>query len=348
MPRRQCHLIFDFINSEGIIVLNPKKINNTMQINTSEPKSRSYITEKLTMQKDKNYLFSLDNLSALAICGENSDKYLQGQLTCDVNKVTSSVMQPGALCNIKGRVITLLNAIVWNKTYYLILNRDLQEKVQKTLQKTAMFSKVKIDSENDFKIFGFYLQNKNDIILNLLPEKQYEVVYDENYCCYSLTDQLFIVITSTDAAHNLISKFPDTQIRNTTDWHMLQLQSSIYTIYPETSGIFLPHRLNLQNTSYMSFTKGCFIGQEIIARTQYLAKLKHGMYLYTFKSKETIFSGQKIYSEDGAQEIGEVVDVVLLPNNEYLAACSLLFNHQQHVKFEDNQDLISLHHSALA
>ncbi len=311
-----------------------------MQINTREYQCINGVEQDLILEKNKNYLFNLNYLSTLTVTGDNPEKFLQGQLTCDVNKVTNNNMQPGALCNIQGRIITLLNAILWNKTNYLILPKDLQEKVQKILHKTAIFSKVQVKSENNLESFGFYLQNANDTIPFSLPKNQYDVISNSIYCCYNLAEKMYIIITNK--SNEILNKFSHEQLRHDATWHTLLLKSSIYEIYPSSTAIFLPHRLNLQNTAYLSFTKGCFIGQEIIARTQYLAKLKHSMYLYELNTNEKLYSGQKIYSANDKQEIGELIDYSLLAENKYIVACSLVYEHPNIVKFAEHESLTSL------
>lgn len=313
-----------------------------MQINNREYQSVNNISAELTLDKDKNYLFSLNYLSAISAIGDNPEKYLQGQLTCDVTKITYSNMQPGALCNIQGRIISLLNVILWNNTYYLILPKDLQEKVQKILHKTAMFSKIKITPENNFEIFGFYLQNPKDIVPASLPKAKYEFISNETFCSYSISENLYIIITKSSNSLELLNKFPTQQLRKDLAWHTLLLKSSIYEIYPNSTAIFLPHRLNLQNTSYLSFTKGCFIGQEIIARTQYLAKLKHSMHLYIIKTEEKLHSGQKIYDTGNLQEVGEIIDYSILADNQYIIACSMIFEHPKTVKFAGHENITVL------
>jgi len=313
-----------------------------MQISAREYQSINNITEELTLQNNKNYLFSLNYLSALSATGQKPEQYLQGQLTCDITKVTNQNMQPGALCNLQGRIVTLLNAIVWNNTNYLILPKDLQEKVQKILHKTAVFSKVNVAKADNLAIFGFYLQNLEDKIPCLLPESQYTCISDETHCCYNIEKNLYIIITEKENSNKFLATFQKEQVRKDFAWHSLLLKSFIYEIYPISSAIFLPHRLGLQKTAYLSFKKGCFIGQEIIARTQYLAKLKHGMYLYQIFTEEPLLPGQKIYNKDTKQEIGELIDFTITSENNYIVACSLLTEHPSTVIFADHENFIHL------
>ena len=82
-------------------------------------------------------------------------------------------------------------------------------------------------------------------------------------------------------------------------------------------------RLDLHQTPYLSFNKGCYKGQEIIARMHYKATLKHQLGLYEISTPEKIYSGQKLLNESGA-EVGELVDYSLLGKEHYLVIVSLL------------------------
>ena len=99
--------------------------------------------------------------------------------------------------------------------------------------------------------------------------------------------------------------------------------------------MFLPHRLDLQNSAYISFNKGCFVGQEIIARTHYRAKLKHDVFLYKLETTENLYAGQKLYNPEGSQELGELIDLAYLDDKTYILAASLLFDHPTLIKFAE-------------
>lgn len=91
------------------------------------------------------------------------------------------------------------------------------------------------------------------------------------------------------------------------------LENGVAMIYPETSGVFLPHEINLPQLNGISFNKGCYTGQEIIARMQYRAKLKNQLHLATCEDV-TLTRGKDIYDEKGIA--GKIVDYVNVKNNE--------------------------------
>jgi len=107
----------------------------------------------------------------------------------------------------------------------------------------------------------------------------------------------------------------------TMSWKQLNIQERIASIYPETSGKFLPHDIHLHELGAISFNKGCFTGQEIIARMHYRGKLKKRLYLATIESNVSPQLGEDIfYFRDHKPEVsGSIVDVYDYKKNNYRA-----------------------------
>lgn len=145
--------------------------------------------------------------SALKISGLDAEKFLQGQLTCNIKTLTENKPQACALCSRKGRVIASFNLIKDNNSFYMILSEPMIEIALEALSKYAKFSKTTLE-----KI--------------------------------------------------------DTDYPN--EYLMLDIN-------PENSGLFTPHKLNYHLIpGLIDFNKGCYTGQEIIARVHYLSKKDKG------------------------------------------------------------------------
>ncbi|MCL9685573.1 YgfZ/GcvT domain-containing protein [Legionella maioricensis] len=299
---------------------------------------------ELTLNKKNNYLFDLSYLGLLNVVGDKAADFLQGQLTCDLRLVSDIQMIEGAQCNLKGRILSLLDIINWNG-FKLILPRDLIESTQTSLTKTAQLSRVSIEQNGNLKVFGFYLQNPDDIIpeATFLPNNLYAQARSSNYCYYHLGNGFYIFIIQTDIEHEFCNIFSErNQLLGSLTWHTLRLYNHQIDIYPESRGLFLPHRLGLHQTQYISFDKGCYKGQEIIARTHYRATLKHELRLYVIKSEQNLYSGQKLLKLEDETELGELIDYSLLGNNHYLIAVSILKEGAQSARFEGRNEVISL------
>lgn len=313
------------------------------QINNRQLTAFAPIAEELSYESNKNYLFDLAYLASIHIAGERAQEFLQGQLSCDVRNVNHYHMQQGAMCDLKGRILALLDVVDWQEHgIQLILPRDLLLSTKASLAKTAMFSRVTLQP-SDYRIFGFYLQNENDSIpFDIkLSNASYSVMSGEGYCCYCLGNNFYLLLVE-NARVPLLQKFSTCkQERGSLAWHALQLQQKRIEIYPESRGLFLPHRLGLQLSGYLSFDKGCYKGQEIIARTHYRAKLKHELKLFKILTTATLHAGQKIINDDNI-EIAELVDFCPTGKDEYLIAASMLFDHPLDVFIEGHKERVTM------
>ena len=314
---------------------------NKRQFSTFSPWETEFSYEPL-----KNYLFDLSYLKGLQVIGDKAKEFLQGQVSCDVRDVTSLQMRQGAICNLKGRVLALLDIIDWAAIgVHLILPADLLSETQASLAKTAIFSRVTLRPADNYEIVGFYLQNPKDIIpFELeLPNTALGVVSNDDYYCYYLGDNLYIYLVKKNKNATIKDNFiKKSQWRGSLAWHALQLQQKRIEIYPESRGMFLPHRLGLQLSGYLNFNKGCYKGQEIIARTHYRAKLKHELALFIIKSTEALQSGQKLFEGHNDIEIGELIDYCPLPEGCFLLSASILFDTPKQIRIEGHHSVIEL------
>lgn len=302
------------------------------------------IDQELKFDEKKNYLFNLSYLTVLDVLGEKSLDFLQGQLTCDIRLISDIQMLQGIQCNLKGRILALLDIILWSN-YKLILPADIAESTQTSLNKTAQLSRVSIQRNSNLKVWGFYLQNSGDLIPDktFLPSNLYAQAQSSNYCYYHLGHGFYIFIIQAEVEKEFCKPFNEQeQLLGSLTWHTLRLYKQQIEIYPESRGLFLPHRLGLHQTQYISFDKGCYKGQEIIARTHYKATIKHELSLYIIQSEHPIHSGQRIMKVDEEIELGELVDYSLLGGKTYLIATSILKQAPQIVRFDGQSQPVSL------
>lgn len=207
----------------------------------------------------------MNHLTSLYIHGNDAKNFLQGKVTCDINLLTPLTAQPSACCNLQGRIIALFFIIIWQDGYLLLLPEDILKKALKHFKKYAVFSKVLFEHNPDLKFLGF-------------SEKPTSTVF---YNCF---DNLLLT------EHNEYTKnLPHSLDDNA--WHYQQLLHGFPDLTPETQETFLPHRIGLQNIDgVLNFKKGCYLGQEIIARTHFKATLKHTVCLCNHPIGEMIDS----------------------------------------------------------
>ncbi|MCE3268694.1 MAG: hypothetical protein K0R49_946 [Burkholderiales bacterium] len=225
-----------------------------------------------------------DELSVLEITGIDSSTYLQGQLTNDIKLLDKQSFQYSAHLNNKGRILaSFIITKVSDNCYYLITHKEIINKVIPRLKMFILRSKVVISEPEGLNIiFSDY------ILAN---------------CIYSLQLQ-------TGSFISLSKSMPDSTTKDIKYWHSFLINNGICMIYPCTYEQLIPGQVNYDKIGGVSFTKGCYTGQEIVARMHYLGKAKRIMYM--FNCDAIVEIGQSVVSPDADnQEIGMVVDVVI-------------------------------------
>jgi len=251
----------------------------------------------------QNKFFDLSHLGLLSIAGPDAKKFLQGQLTCHLDEVTSTQSRLGAHCNPQGRVISLFRLFMHHDHYYLQMPRELISVATKALQKYAVFFKVKLtDVSNEFKQSG-YIGSE----LANMPQMMNEQIVKDNL--------VIMRLPGTPARYQFIGEMTHTIFSDINFWKSMDIANHIPAIYPETSEKFLPHDLDLPKLNAVSFDKGCYTGQEIIARMQYRGKLKNHLYQAKVNTILAPTRGADIYLAD--KSAGHIVDFCQISYNHY-------------------------------
>ena len=222
-------------------------------------------------------IYPLAHLAVLTIRGKDAAKLLQGQLTCNVNDVTEIKSSPGALCNPKGRAITTFFLVKTGDVFLMVLPEELLEPVKKRLQMYVLRSDVTLtDGSDTLCLIG--LCHPPAQAEPLFGTSQQEVISVN----LSATQSRCLIIAEANKAIALWSERVGNQgfqPESSDQWRYLDILSGIPWLTTETSEEFIPQMLNLDLLGGISFNKGCYTGQEIIARTHYLGKTKRALFL---------------------------------------------------------------------
>lgn len=287
---------------------------------------------ELQYQSNKNYLFDLDYLATLSVVGSKAAEFLQGQLSCDIRAVTENDMRQGVMCNLKGRILAALDVLLMEQHQFtMVMPYDLRADIHTLLIKPAMFSRVQV-SCSSFRVFGFYMQNENDLLPAglSLPSERYAVTRHEHMWCYHLGGGYYLFLVESHYADVLVKSFLSAdQYRGSLAWHASQLQRLRVEIYPGSQGMFLPHRLDMHHSGYLSFDKGCYKGQEIIARMHYRSTHKYALICLKVHTDCDLSVGMPLYDEDGHNIVAELIDYCPLGNNEFNIVVSVLNSYSQ-------------------
>lgn len=264
--------------------------------------------------------------ATLLIQGPDARKFLQGQVTCDIDELkindalSNSVL--GAHCTHKGRVVFSFRALALDEqTIALQVPSDMADIASAALQKYIVFSKAKINNvTEDYQLLG--IQSKN-IEHHINPFFNTEgktptpntAIINESGILLALDQQRFELWLTNDQANAFKAQHPKLNILESNYWHLSKIHAGVAEITSSTSGLFTPHAINYHSLeTAVSFQKGCYTGQEVVARMHYLGKLKRQM--FTFEIALTIIEGSPIpqagdpvYTPEKAQSVGEVVAV---------------------------------------
>lgn len=268
------------------------------------------------LQSIINCITDLSDLGILKISGGRAKELLQGQLTCNLDDITPSQTKLGAHCNPQGRVISFFRTVNYQNDYYLLMPKNLVPLALTALKKYAVFFKVELENLSDQYMHIGYSGTHLEHYIQPVPNDINEKTDAGDIFIIKIADQRYEIHGSKDAVSILWNEFITNEaIEPTSYWKYLTITQGIPAIYPETTEKFLPHDLNLPLLNAISFTKGCYTGQEIIARMQYRGKLKNRLILVGLQSDTEPLLGQDIYSDNGIA--GNIVDYCKTGYNSY-------------------------------
>lgn len=282
-------------------------------------------------------LSDLSNRGIIEIHGEDAESFLQNQFTNDIRRVTETTHQLSAWCSPKGRVIANFRLFQHANNYYLVLPADLVDPVLKKLRMYVMMSKVTLEDVSGSLIhFGYageYAEQDLRTILSeeLVPTQDNQTVQHGNLSILRLTGTVprFEIVGEFEDAKNL---WKHCNVRaapvSSNGWDYLNIVAGLPVISKESSEAWIPQMLNLQVIDGIDFQKGCYPGQEIVARLKYLGKNKRRMYRIEINGDELPEIGQKIYAEDFTDsEAGKILTTVINPSGKAEALAILKIAH---------------------
>ncbi len=252
----------------------------------------------------------LTHEGVLAIRGADAKSFLQGQITCNLGYVSDERSSLGARCTPKGRMLSSFRVLLENDGYLLAMDHDILVAQLAELQKFAVFSKSKLSDDSAlWSRFGLYKADDALSTLGIdLPSEINSTVHHNQMIAIRVSEHLAELWMRADEGPclrkrllNLLSEAP----LNT--WLLEQIRSGIGHVSMPIREQFIPQMLNFPALDAVSFKKGCYTGQEIVARMQYLGKLKRHMYHFQLATKDIPAAGTQLMSPVHSSAVGEVV-----------------------------------------
>jgi len=210
----------------------------------------------------------LENRALLKVSGGDSESFLQAQLSNDIEQLDNSSIQLNAYCQHQGKILALFWVMRSDDSFLLSFPLDLLEIIKSRLQMFVIMSDVTIDDvSDDYLQIGVIDENQNN--------------------AFTINDKLSLIIENPSK----LSKF---KVTSNDFWDKACIDSSLAEIYLLTSEKMVPQMLNLDIDEIgVNFSKGCFPGQEVVARLHYLGVAKRR--LFAFESDKEINVGDALF-----------------------------------------------------
>lgn len=304
---------------EFVLAHNPAFYNKpVVPVEHHDPTSRDF---------NEDMLCDLSHRGLIAISGDDAVSFMQGQFTTNVPDVSLSCSQRSAWCTPKGRVIAIFTILARDDGFLLMLPSELKSNVIKRLGLYVLRSRVTVIdvTHGDLVCIGCQGEKAETLLKKFyhqLPSTTYQTAQSPDgvsavrvpglcprYEIFGPTNAM-IVIWKALAKH--IHSFREPA------WSLGDILAGVPTIRNETSDEYLPQMLNLELTGSVNFNKGCYAGQEIVARAHYLGKIKRRMYLGGVRAQSSPPLGAALIDGKSQQTLGKIVDVIQNGDTDYI------------------------------
>lgn len=245
----------------------------------------------------------LDRYSIIEISGEDHLDFLQGQLTNDIKKNEKKFIYSG-MCNPKGRLFAFLRILRTpdSSSIFFVIPSSLADAVQKRLMMFILRAKVVIQKAENFHLIGII--DDNPLI---------DISADRKLNLPDQTNRSVMIFQDNDLYKQITTKHSFDDISN---WIKKDIEFGIPEVMEQTQEKFLVHTCNLDLIDAVNFKKGCYTGQEIVARTHYLGKPKHRSFYGVVNSKLSLDYGEQVFEND--QSVGAVVNFTCCEDKTYV------------------------------
>lgn len=270
-------------------------------------------------------LYPLDGIGLLVFTGEDAHGFLQGQLSCDVPTAASGKSTYGGYCTPQGRVLATF--LLWSSgdRHFMQLPTALCAPIRKRLSMYILRAKVKIDdASSDHALYGIAGDGgarAMEAVFRGVPVAAHDTLQlNESTVIRLAPDRFEVVLPATSKATAYEALRRHAAEGSAAAWQLLDIHAGIPWITPATQEQFVPQMVNLDLIGGVSFAKGCYPGQEIVARTHYRGQVKQRMYRAHIATDEAVQAGDRLYSADMAgQSTGTIVNAMPAASHGYEA-----------------------------
>lgn len=256
-------------------------------------------------------LIKLEQYTLISVTGDDALDFLHNQFTNDLKKLANNTSSLSTWCSVKGRV--LYSFRIWRTSdgFIIQLPSTQTDTFIKKLQMFVFRSKVTIQVLVDPQLFGLFGNGVEEYLslTSSLTDNQLSVEDNLTVIKIPASTPRYLLITSDESD---IKSLGIEQTNNMDEWQALDIEAGLVDIQPETADLFLPQMLNLEALGGLSFQKGCYPGQEIVARVKYRGELKKQLYRAEITTSTGVTTASHIVTTDNNQSklVGHIVNVI--------------------------------------
>ena len=242
----------------------------------------------------------VSTFACITFSGSQVHDFLQGQFTCDVSKVNDGDIQLTAYCNERARVTATGYLMRDKEQFHFFTPKNLLAHTQQKFKQYGIFSDIKIEQNHQMGMLAYIGSPQSDF-----PTDRYAATIinsdvrlaclnsDAELYCYFGEKMALATLQETLIFFYLYVVFVDLHF-----WEKANIQAGIVHVYASTLEKLTPHMINYHKNDALSFEKGCFLGQEVIARTQHRGRSKRKLYQCTIPSSSDIMLGGTLIAKD--------------------------------------------------
>lgn len=277
---------------------------------------------------------ALEFLSVLEVKGEDAATFLQGQLSSDIRQLNAHRCQLSSYSSPKGRMFATFMVYQTDaQTFYLCVARDLSEFILKRLSMFIMRSKVTARIADEWMILGSLSREALEASLNKpIEDWQFYSIDSRHYLTLPNQRMMLLIQADQQAEYSILK---DSQA-----WILEDIRSAIPWVTEKTKELFVPQMCNLELIGDgVSFKKGCYPGQEIVARSQYIGQVKRRMFPAHIHLPVEV--GTPLYSStSGGQIIGYVLTSVTDGTHSDVLAVVQVSKIEEGIYVKDHSDVL--------
>ena len=276
---------------------------------------------------NQSTLFAIEHKHVLSIAGPDASKFMQGQFTCNLKQINGQQYSRGAVCSAKGRMVANFDLGQFSDDFLMSTQRSLAPVVLAHLKKYMVFFKCKMQQE-DYLQVGLKGPDAHSLL-----QRQFgldDTQLTDDFSQFSFEHGIIIKLPfgagfeiwlqTQHAADNLNILTSECTLSTDQHWQTNLIQAGLGQLDDTLSESLIPQMINLGQTGGISFNKGCYTGQEIVARMQYLGKLKRHGYILKLDGQTPLHTGQDIFTPDHKSPVGSVVNLASLNDGQYVFA----------------------------